>query len=1331
MDFYNIKERSYKGVIEVYPDFIVGRSKDLMIRGKSFYAVWDEEAGMWSTDEYDVQRLVDNDLANYRKNMSTDQHVVVKYLRDYSSNMWTEFRNYVSHISDNAHQLDDKLIFANTDVKKTDYASKKLPYPLEKSSYDSYDEIIGTLYEPEERDKIEWAIGAIVSGEAKKIQKFLVLYGEAGAGKSTILNIIQMLFDGYYTSFEAKALTSSNNAFSTEVFKTNPLVGIQHDGDLSRIEDNTKLNSIVSHEEMTMNEKYKPSYTAKTNCFLFMATNRPVKITDAKSGVIRRLIDVRPSGNKIPPKRYQMLMDQIPFELGGIAYHCQERYFELGKNYYNSYRPVNMILQTDVFYNFVEANYTPFAEQEGVTLSSAYEMYKQYCDDSLVDFKLAKYKFREELKNYFKNFDEVTRVDGKQVRSYYSGFMKEKFTQLHYEKDSVEEDKTEPTLIFDSTESLFDSEASEYPAQLANKKETPSYTWSDVKTKLKDINTSKLHYVMVPLNHIVIDFDIKGPDGEKSFERNLEAASKWPLTYAELSKSGKGIHLHYIYDGDPTTLTRVIDENIEVKVFTGNSSLRRKLSKCNNVPIRHINAGIPTKEEIKMINWDGVKNEKAIRTMIKRNLNKEYHGYTKPSIDYIYKILEDAYNSDLKYDVTDLRPAIMAFANNSSHNSGYCLKVVSKMKFKSDDIIEQPEENPEDILVFYDCEVFPNLFLINWKRQGLDEPVVRMINPSPLEVEFLTKFKLIGFNCRRYDNHIVYSKILGYNNRELYQLSKRIIGKSDNCFFGGAYNLSYTDVYDFAAKKQSLKKWEIELGGLSYESLMKKGFSEEEIEIIKKGRHHKELGFKWDEPVPEEHWMEVAAYCDNDVLATEAVFTYLKGDWTARQILADIAGMTPNDTTNSLTTKIIFGNNRNPNLVYTDLATGQRTDGVYDPSSKFEGYEYKNGANMFRGEDVGRGGYVYANPGMYGRVITFDVASMHPSSIIAMNAFGDYTPRFKELLDARIAIKHGDFETARIMLNGAMAKYLEGEVPKDIQKALTQALKIAINSVYGLTSASFDNPFKDRRNVNNIVALRGALFMVTLRDEIIKRGGSVVHIKTDSIKIENPSEEMFNFVMDYGKQYGYNFEIEHIFEKICLVNNAVYIAKLAEDDPDDPCTWTATGAQFAVPYVFKTLFSHEPIEFKDLCETKNVNSAMYLDMNETLDSVSEYEKEYDKLNTKYKKALKEGSTDIANDLRDKMDQLKIDIQNGHNYVFVGKTGLYCPMLPGTGGGVLVRENNGSYAAVTGTDGWRWLESEQVETMGLEKDIDHGYYRKLVDEAIDKISEFGDFEMFAA
>jgi energy-coupling factor transporter ATP-binding protein EcfA2 len=346
-----------------------------MVRGRSFYAIWDDELGLWSTDEYDVQRLVDEDLRRYAdKQAAQGSAYTVKDLRSFSTNGWNQFRRFIQNISDNSHQLDENLTFANSQVKKSDYVSRRLPYSLDAGDYSGWDELVGTLYSVEERAKIEWVIGAIVAGDAKKIQKFLVLYGPAGTGKSTILNIVEKLFVGYTTSFEAKALGSTGNAFATEAFKHNPLVALQHDGDLSKIEDNTKLNSIIAHEDMTMNEKYKPSYTSRVNAFLLMGTNQPVKISDAKSGIIRRLIDVHPTGVKIPVNHYHSLMAKIDFELGAIALHCLETYREMGKNYYNGYKPLEMMLQTDIFFNYIEANYDIFKEQDSTTLKQAYGM---------------------------------------------------------------------------------------------------------------------------------------------------------------------------------------------------------------------------------------------------------------------------------------------------------------------------------------------------------------------------------------------------------------------------------------------------------------------------------------------------------------------------------------------------------------------------------------------------------------------------------------------------------------------------------------------------------------------------------------------------------------------------------------------------------------------------------------------------------------------------------------------------------------------------------------------------------------------------------------------
>lgn len=924
MDFLKVAIRTGKrGVTEIYPVFITKDSKDLMIRGGDFYAIWDERRGMWSQKQNDVIDLIDTAMEEFKKANPALVDAKIMYMWNSDTGTIDKWKKYCQkQMCDNFHNLDETLIFANTDVKREDYASKSLPYALEEGDYSAWDELVGTLYSETEREKIEWAIGSIVNGDSKKIQKFLVFYGSAGTGKSTILNVIQELFQGYYTVFDAKALGSATDAFALEPFKDNPLVAIQHDGDLSKIEDNTRLNSLISHEQMTVNAKYTKLYSTRFNSMLFMGTNKPVRITDSKSGIIRRLIDVTPAERKIPFGRYQALMKKIKFELGAIAYHCKQVYEEDPLRYEN-YIPQLMLGDTNDFYNFMEENFVEFRDADGVTLQQAWAKYKEFCDEAKVPYPYSKRLFKAELRNYFHDFNERTRdSEGKQVWNYYQGLKLSKFGMEEEKNDisgtdgdgSSDEASSESMaedgswLHFAAQKSVFDIQMADAPAQYAREDtEGPWKKWDEVKTVLGKLDTSKLHYVRVPENHIVIDFDLKDESGEKSLEKNIEAASHWPPTYAELSKSGQGIHLHYIYTGgDPDRLSRIYEDGIEVKVFTGKSSLRRKLTQCTSNPIGTISSGLPFKVETKMVNFDSIKNEKAIRTIIKRSLAKEYAPHaTVTSCQFILKILNDAYESGMHYDVRDLRPYILTFAAKSSHHASDCIKMVNEMQFQSDEPSEYVEAD-NDVIVFFDCEVFPNLFMICWKKAGEGSPVVTMINPTPNEVENLMRFKLIGFNCRSYDNHLLYARMLGYTNQQIFELSTKLINDKDNknVRFGEAYNISYTDVYDFCSTKQSLKKWEIELG-----------------------IHHQELGFRWDKPVPEEYWGLVAEYCSNDVLATESVFEARKEDWKARQILADIGDGSVNDTTNTLTAKIVFGNNRKPLLVYTDLATGEQSIG--------------------------------------------------------------------------------------------------------------------------------------------------------------------------------------------------------------------------------------------------------------------------------------------------------------------------------------------------------------------------------------------------------------------
>lgn len=1324
LDFVKIVTRSpKKDVLEITPKFLIKKSHDLMIRGGDFYAIWDDSKGRWSLDENDALALIDQMTRDYYNEHKDEfsEAVHILYMWDSDSGLIDKWHKFCQkQRRDDYVNLDEKLIFSNDEPKKENYSSKSLPYPLLPGDYSAYDTIMSTLYSPEERRKIEWAIGAIVTGDSRYIQKFLVLYGSAGTGKSTVLNIIQQLFDGYYSVFDAKALGSSSNAFALEPFKANPLVAIQHDGDLSRIEDNTRLNSLVSHELMTVNEKFKSTYATQFKSFLFMGTNKPVKITDAKSGIIRRLIDVQPSGKKLSHKDYIELTSKIKFELGAIACHCRDVYLE-DPQYYDTYVPKNMMGATNDFYNYILRSYNLFKRQDSVTLQTAWERYKQYCEDAHVPYPFSQRMFKEELKNYFRSYEELVDSDGGDATvCQFTGFLTDKLNIPNGMEKKVADIQKTSWLDMKKQHSIFDDECSDCYAQYASKDETPSKSWDNVTTKLAELDTSKLHYVRVPENHIVIDFDIS-ENGKKSRELNLKEASSWPKTYAEFSKSGAGVHLHYIYDGDVSKLSRVYDDHVEIKIFTGKSSLRRKLSECNDIPIAHISSGLPEKEEAKMIDFDGIQSEKGLRTLIKRNLNKEYHPGTKPSIDFIKKILDDAYSNGMKYDVSDMRNAVLSFGANSTNHAPYCINLVNEMKFKSEERRDAVDDKNAK-LVFYDIEVFPNLFLVNWKFAGEGKTVNRLINPKPEDIAKLVQYNLVGFNNRRYDNHLIYARLIGETNEEIYERSQAIISGDRSAFFGEAYNISYTDVYDFCAKKQSLKKWEIELG-----------------------IHHHELGLPWDKPVPKEMWTKVAEYCDDDVIATEAVFNKNKGDFVAREILAEIAGGSLNDTTNSLTTKLIFGNNRNPELVYTDL------------SEEFPGYEFrynpetKKYENFYRGDDLGFGGWVYREEGYYRDVALVDVESLHPHTILALNLFGDYTKNFADLVSARMCIKHGNYDDAKKLFNGKLTKYLDDQ---ELADTLSYALKIAINSVYGLTSAKFANPFRDPRNKNNIVALRGALFMRTLQDEVKAQGFTVAHIKTDSIKIPNATPEIIQFCMDFAHKYKYNFDHEATYDRMCLVNGSTYIAKYMTADAADKkygyipkdCKkhggqWTATAAQFAEPYVFKKLFTKEDITLRDMSVTKSVTTALYLDTNELKPNVQleECEMANRKWNERHTKDFNNGVrpkklNPIFSNLND--EELANKIADGHNYCFVGKVGSFVPVLPGYGGGILVREKDGRYYSATGTqkkngEPYRWLESEIVKSFDNLNCIDRSYFDSLVDDAVEAIDKYVDFEGFVA
>ena len=1310
LDFVLLEKDTKKKVIK--PTFSVTRRKDLMTKGGKFEAFYNDETGLWSTDLEELTELIDaksqQKCDEIKEHLEEDYHICS--MDSYNSGVLKSFNNYVKDAPNIFKTLDPHVTFADEETTRTDYCKHKLDYVMAEGDCSAWDKLVGTLYAPEERLKLEWAIGCVISGDSRKLQKCVFIEGQPGKGKSTIFEIMQGMFPYYYASFTAETLGDDSDQFSLASLAPNPLFAIDADAKLYNLTATNRINKVIGHDIMTINEKYKQQYDLRITTMLWMASNYHVKIDSSSSGLMRRILLITPTGVTLPIDEYEECMERIKFEYGAICHRCYSIYKELGFTYYNKYVDKRLLVESNEVYNFMKENFVEFSSAEYLTVNILWKRFKLYLEDcNIGNYRFKKIDFRNDIIHYFN--EHTDRKYG--AYDVLEGLKTDMFEFSTYAKkiEPVESDLPEWLQLVEDIsvdDNVLNKLYSNCPAQLADKLDHPKTAWDKNKNKLRDIDTTKTHYVLPPdETHVVLDFDKKDKDGNKNLELNLEAAKIFPETYAEVSKGGAGLHLHYIYEGDPGELSSVFDENVEILVFKGKKALRRRLSLCNNHEIARLKEGQLPKKEVKevAINGDIAITEQGIRKTIAKCLLKQVHGDTTSNVNFIVDILDKAYASGIDYDVSDMHQKILTFAKNSSNQALSNIKKVGKMHFKCKRF-EEAEESLESTntgifeedapIVFYDVEIFPNLFVVCWKKRGTD--CVSWINPTPDMIQSLFKYRLIGFNNRDYDNHIIYAASMGYSVKGLYDLSQSIINGSSNVKknskFGEAYNLSYTDIYDFASagNKMSLKKWEIKLG-----------------------IRHLELGLPWDQPVPEDLWDKVAEYCCNDVTSTEALFDHIQGDFAARLILSKISGLTPNDTTNQHTTKILCGNKRNPQseYVYTDL------------SKEFPGYEFKpfgfnvedyipgckiiSGKSRYMGEDPGEGGYKIANYGYYENVGLLDIASMHPSSAIALNIFGDeITGRFKALVYGRVAVKHireiGDeayVEALDILgkLGDDIVNVIEGyfkdgydagENVKYLAKNLANALKTAINSVYGLTSAAFPNKLKDPRNKDNIVAKRGALFMLTLKHKLMDMGITIVHISTDSIKIANITPEIIKFVSDFGQQYGYTFEHEATYSKMCIVNDAVYIAQEVEAD-GQPCEpfWTATGKQFQVPYVFKTLFSHEEVVFDDLCETMATTTALYL-----------------------------GN------------------ESGHH--FVGKVGEFTPVISDANGCELLRlsgidaDGNMKFAAATGSKGYLWLESEVVRTTFIDPMavVDMTYYQNLADKAIEAIEEYVPFDKFA-
>ena len=254
--------------------FVVGtKIDDFFDRGKELYGIFDYTTKLWTQDWNKTIELIDEAgyeavEAHVGKHIMDDPEYapIVLRMANTDNNLIDKFNKFVhSALGDNWKPLNQNVLFSDSILKKEDYATGTLPYPLKECPTPAYDKLMSRIYGEIETEKIEWYVGAIIQGDQKKIQKILVFYGQPGSGKSTIISrlIVDILFGGehglYCAQFSPEEL-AERGQFATAFLAKDPVVAFQDDADLSRIETNVLLNTVISHEPTKVNDKFQRTF---------------------------------------------------------------------------------------------------------------------------------------------------------------------------------------------------------------------------------------------------------------------------------------------------------------------------------------------------------------------------------------------------------------------------------------------------------------------------------------------------------------------------------------------------------------------------------------------------------------------------------------------------------------------------------------------------------------------------------------------------------------------------------------------------------------------------------------------------------------------------------------------------------------------------------------------------------------------------------------------------------------------------------------------------------------------------------------------------------------
>lgn len=368
--------------------------------------------------------------------------------------------------------------------------------------------------------------------------------------------------------------------------------------------------------------------------------------------------------------------------------------------------------------------------------------------------------------------------------------------------------------------------------------------------------------------------------------------------------------------------------------------------------------------------------------------------------------------------------------------------------------------------LFFDIEVFKYDSFVVIKDINRRMKVFHDKNGFEGLAQFIKGHTLIGYNNYFYDDHIIDGMLKGWSQQQIKDLNDRIIGGQKQRPKTGFRSLDCFQQIDNSFP--SLKKIEGNLGKRIYES---------------------SVPFDIDRPLTKEEWVESVNYCSYDVDGVILIYQMReKSYFQPKQSLVDMVGKGEKWNTTTLSANAILGNKTLPkwsdirlngkdfsDLSLLDLVPEEVQEMFRKADINAKGKDAKVVIDMFDCKIEFGGGGLHGVNKKKKRVKNMkllDVKSMYPHIILILNVLGEFTAKYREILERRMSIKHVD-------------------------AILSEALKLILNSVYGNLGQQYSSLFNPKAQLS--VCYYGQIALFTLCKMLYEDGHTLININTDGV----------------------------------------------------------------------------------------------------------------------------------------------------------------------------------------------------------------------------------------